>query len=67
MEHIKTAMAKKIIGEIVLADNPGEILKKWRKNPPNSTEIFNFEKEICKQVYESLQKNFPMIQMYNER
>lgn len=31
MEHIKTAMAKKIIGEIVLADNPGEILKKWRK------------------------------------
>jgi len=44
-----------------------KILKKWRTNSPDFKEVFNFEKEICKQVYEFLQKNFPIIQMYNER
>ena len=41
-----------------------KILNKWRKNLPNSKEIFNFEKEICKQVYEFLQNNFPVVQKY---
>ncbi|MCP2519620.1 C45 family peptidase [Candidatus Aminicenantes bacterium AC-708-M15] len=53
--------------ENVVFEKTEKILKKWRNNLPNSKEIFNFEKEICKQVYESLQKNFPMIQIYNER
>jgi len=37
------------------------ILNKWRKKFPDSEEILSFEKEICKQVYEFLLKNFPIL------